>query len=372
MHKKKITFKLLIREILDIVEFKRGTPRTFLKMITKPSLVVDSFLMLSHRKNGFVGPFRILFIIATMCVFINESLKSDIDYRSMPLPKIQYNNIYGSSERFVYGKYIDMESFDKKISDYNTKLFDELLKDTTDDANESATIEFATDDSAEWALTEFKNRRELFQKNLYEENIPIKAREDYIELLELMDSMQLTINPFYYALPIAVIISCFTMLLFFHVKKSFIEHFIINLYPIGIIFMCYGFTNVTDHAYGWLGNYWNLDVWLSFNLIDIISISLFSLERLYIAFYYINIFGRNTPIYLNENTQIWKASIVSTCVLFYPTFDIVPWRSLGTINNSVVELLGFNIYKVSVFSWVNLIDYLNLNIYYKIAFWYIS
>ena len=77
MHKKKITFKLLIREILDIVEFKRGTPRTFLKMITKPSLVVDSFLMLSHRKNGFVGPFRILFIIATMCVFINESLKSD-------------------------------------------------------------------------------------------------------------------------------------------------------------------------------------------------------------------------------------------------------------------------------------------------------
>jgi len=367
MHKKKITFKLLIREILDIVEFKRGTPRTFLKMITKPSLVVDSFLMLSHRKNGFVGPFRILFIIATMCVFINESLKSDIDYRSMPLPKIQNNNIYGSSENFVYGKYIDMESFYKKGGDYSQKTFDELLLEYYIETKD------VKDDSAEWAVREFHNRRELFEKNLYEENIPIKAREDYIELLELMDSMQLTINPFYYALPIAVIISCFTMLLFFHVKKSFIEHFIINLYPIGIIFMCYGFTNATDHAYGWLGDFWNSsDFWFSFNLRDKISISLFSLERLYVAFYYINIFGRNTPIYLNENAQIWKASIVSACVLFYPTFDIVSWRGLGSITNSVVELLGFNIYKVSVFSWVNLIDYLNLNIYYKIAFWYIS
>ena len=88
MENKKITAKYLIKEIFDVLEFKRGAPRTFFKIFKNPSEVINSYLSLSHRDNGFIGPLRMLYMISFICVLMNESLKPYVDYKSIPLPKL--------------------------------------------------------------------------------------------------------------------------------------------------------------------------------------------------------------------------------------------------------------------------------------------
>ena len=378
---KKITIKYLIRELLDILELKRGAPRTFLKILTKPIEVVDSYITLSHKENGFIGPFRLLFIISIFCVFVNESLKPNKDYEEIPLVQLGIENIHAGLEEFVYENHFDYWEFYwggmNAFTDKMTIIADSVGIDSVSTMERDRQYDEAVDARAAY----------------YEKNISEQARNELYRMLDLSDKIQLTINPIYYFLPIVIIISCITFLIFFHTKKSFIEHFIINFYPIGIIFLCYGLINITEWNYFWIDKWLRpivapetIDVVrMKSNAIKIllyekslIEIILFGLERFFIAYYYLNIFGKYKIKNLKVNNFTWRSLIISGCIVLYPTFDFCNMGYMGFFMKGGLtypftnSLLGFNLYDITIFNWKELIYYMNEIFYYKILYFFIT
>ena len=352
MENKKITAKYLIKEILDVLEFKRGAPRTFFKIFKNPSEVINSYLSLSHRDNGFIGPLRMLYIISFICVLINESLKPYIDYKSIPLPELPYKTIHNGLEGFVYEHYFDYDDFLGQWIQMEEEIYHKWK---------------GTDD-----FQKYEKENHKMQVNYWEKNISEDARKKYYDMLEFLDAIQMTINPFYYAIPIAFIVSCATFLIFFHTKKSFIEHFIINFYPIGIIFLCFGFFGVTQNSYNWLRPIIDPQVGGISHRMSFLSFIFFGLERFYIVYYYLKIFGREKIVILKNRGYLWEIIIISICILFYPTFDFSFWGSGWAHWEGTKPYIGIDLYNIAILNWKYFIFYLNETFYYKIAYWFVA
>ncbi len=355
MENKKITAKYLIKEILDVLEFKRGAPRTFLKIFKNPIEVINSYLSLSHRDNGFIGPLRMLYIISFVCVLVNESLKPDIDYKSIPLSKLNYKTIHHGLEGFVYEHYFDYEDFLGEWFQIEQERID--IWQGIDDWQKSMLYDEETGEM------EIKH---------WEKNISDDARNKYYDMLEFLDTIQMTINPFYYAIPIAFIVSCITFLIFFHTKKSFIEHYIINFYPIGIIFLCFGLFGVTEDAYRWIRPIIDPQAVGISHRNSFLSFIFFGLERFYIVYYYLKIFGREKIVFLKNKGYLWQTIIISMCIFFYPTFDYSSQGSGWAHWEGTKPYIGIDLYNTAILNWKHFIFYLNETFYYKIAYWFVA
>ena len=352
MENKKITAKYLIKEILDVLEFKRGAPRTFFKIFKNPSEVINSYLSLSHKDNGFIGPLRMLYIISFICVLMNESLKPYVDYKSIPLSKLSFETIHNGLEGFVYEHYFDYNDFLGQAIQMEEEIYQKWQ---------------GTDD-----FQKYDKEVEQMEANHWEKNVPEDARKKYYDMLEFLDAIQMTINPFYYAIPIAFIVSCATFLIFFHTKKSFIEHFIINFYPIGIIFLCFGFVGVTQTSYNWLTPIIDPQDSGSLNKMSFLSFIFFGLERSYIVYYYLKIFGREKIVFLKNKDYLWQTIIISICILFYPTFDFSFWGSGWAHWEGTKPYIGIDLYNTAILNWKHFIFYLNETFYYRIAYWFVA
>ena len=351
MENKKITAKYLIKEILDVLEFKRGAPRTFLKIFKNPIEVINSYLSLSHKDNGFIGPLRMLYIISFICVLINESLKPYVDYKAIPLPKLSSMTIHYGLESFVYEHYFDFDDFLGQWIQMEEEIYQKWQ---------------GTDD-----FQKYHKEVDKMEANHWKKNVPEDASKKYYDMLEFLDTIQMTINPFYYAIPIAFIVSCATFLIFFHTKKSFIEHFIINFYPIGIIFLCFGFVGVTQDSYRWLTPIIDPQNSGSLHRMSFLSFIFFGLERFYIIYYYLKIFGREKIVFLKDRGYSWEIIIISICIFFYPTFDFGTWRGWAHVQGTK-PYIGIDLYNTAILNWKYFIYYLNETFYYKIAYWFVA
>ncbi len=371
MKNKKISAKYLIREFLDVLELKRGAPKTLLKIVTSPIEVVSSYIALSNKKDGFVGPLRLIFILSIFCAFFNELVKDHKDIKEISIPQIPYLTIHGGGIKSeICNNHLGNEFFNKWEdfeSDYRQEA--KIRRDSV--------LSQIPENERNEKEQEMKNQtsRELGQmsENYYDKNMPSKTKNTIYKAYEFADSIQLTINPFYYVLPIALVVSCFSYLLLFYAKKSFLEHLIINLYPIGIIFILYGLFGVTDASYKWIGP---LAIEKAGINITLLCFSLFCFERFYIAFYYLNIFGDiEMKIYhLNKKVRIILMALLT--LLLYPTFDFGPWigsnyRGFGELAG-MEPYVGFNLFELAIFKWSTLIFYINDIFYSKLIVWLIS
>lgn len=371
MESKKISAKYLIREFLDVLELKRGTPKTFLKILRNPIEVINSYIRLSNKKDGFIGPLRLIFIISIFCVFFNESLKDHKDIRKISINQIPYLTIHGGGmQREIINKYLGNEFL---------KEWEEIKSNHIQEAKikrDSVLIEVPENERSE-IEREMKNQTSgelgTMVEEYYDSNMPSETKDMIYKAYEFADKIQLTINPFYYVFPIVFLVSCFSYLLFYYAKKSFLEHFIINLYPIGIIFILYGLFGVTEAAYKWISPLTFEKVGINFTLL---SFSLFCLERFYTTFYYVNIFGNIELKNFNLNKRTRKMLIASLTVLVYPTFDFGPWigsdyRGFGELAG-MKPYVGFNLFELAIFKWTSIIYYINDIFYSKLVVWIIS
>jgi len=386
----KITIKKFLSEILDIIEFKKGTPRTFLYLFYKPKKVIDSYLSNWPKKKGFVGPFRILYVCGILCAIYNEVNKSDYDenrnpisveYENMSINQINEISIHKNLYTIIYDDLPDSIIL-------KNKLIEERLEQMQSMGMDLISYKQVIENENNWpknTYTEVDN---------YYLSLGDEKKNKFIKMTTIADNINLSINPIYYGLSIAIIISIFTFFLFKYQKLTFLEHVIVNLYPLGIIFMIYGFIDITESLYGVIQNAFTSEEYRALNFenmtdsevveainsikyfgltttlhnlsINVFPALLYLLERVYIVNYYSRIFKPKINI-INLRPKIILGIWMTSLFLFFPSF--------GYTNNYYGKWLylwglRLNLDNFIILSWYTIIDLINLYFYFPIIQWY--
>ena len=76
---KGITFKRIFDELLDLLEFKKGLPKTLLSLSYKPKVVIVGYI--ENFNGDFSGPFRIFYVCALFFIAYAFFSKSEVKNR---------------------------------------------------------------------------------------------------------------------------------------------------------------------------------------------------------------------------------------------------------------------------------------------------
>ena len=96
--KKGITFKRIFEEILDLLELKKGLPKTLLLLSYKPKIVIVGYI---ENFNGvFSGPLRIFYTCTIIFLLYTFSYNSVGDYDGPS----QKDNIHLPILDYLYSK----------------------------------------------------------------------------------------------------------------------------------------------------------------------------------------------------------------------------------------------------------------------------
>ena len=97
---KGITFKRVFNELLDLLEFKKGLPKTLLYLSYKPKVVIVGYI--ENFNGGFSGPFRIFYMCALIFIAYAFFSKSEV--------KNRLGDDFNEGTSWLVANYYDLES----------------------------------------------------------------------------------------------------------------------------------------------------------------------------------------------------------------------------------------------------------------------
>ncbi len=181
---KGITFKRIFEELLDLIELKKGLPKTLLYLSYKPKIVIVGYI--ENFNGDFSGPFRIFYTCALIFLVYTFFYVSEIKNR---LEDDIYEDKVKNSISWLVGNYYDLE----------------------------------IDKNAE--------PEERYQKSL--DSSPQKTKIQKIS--NFVNDSRLQFNPIY-TLPFTLIIySLLTLLLCRNYFTNYLEHLCLNIYATSIV-----------------------------------------------------------------------------------------------------------------------------------------
>lgn len=95
---KGITFKRIFEELLDLIELKKGLPKTLLYLSYKPKIVIVGYI--ENFNGDFSGPFRIFYTCALIFLVYTFFYVSEIKNRLED--DIYENKVKNSINCFFY------------------------------------------------------------------------------------------------------------------------------------------------------------------------------------------------------------------------------------------------------------------------------
>ena len=177
--KKGITFKRIFEELLDLLELKRGLPKTLLSLLYKPKIVIVGYI--ENFNGDFSGPFRILYTCAF--IFLVYAFFSKYEVKN------RLGDDFYDSTSWLVANYYDLET------------------------NKNA------------------KPRERYQKSL--DSSPQKTK--IIKVSNFVIDSELQLNPIY-TLPFTLILySLLTLLLCRNYFTNYLEHLCLNIYATSIV-----------------------------------------------------------------------------------------------------------------------------------------